>query len=352
MTQLDSGADVSSMSDAVLRVRYAEAWNLSNMHDLRVLADEARRRSLPCGVTASPVAGSEEHFQARENPGPTLAEIRRHGEVAGSQHAVGWIQRNSPGLEELESAYVTAPSSIGDVARREARDKWYGGGRMQERRVEAYEAGYVDAWRKELSREMGRQRQTASNPLEVGRGAMTEHLRLHHFHGSLRITDLTNAGKRGKKVRELVLIPKTLNDEQASAIISQAADAIMHMTYPEAVKYLEGRGEGEYSLDERELRGIDVEPPGTKISLEKKFDDGDVVKIDASPHDFMVVSSAVVQLKGKPHHRQDTLYYPMGRADGIAFYGWLKENVSKAANMTMNEIRKVWDSIGVRYNHH
>jgi hypothetical protein len=195
--------------------------------------------------------------------------------------------------------------------------------------------------------------------LDVGRSVFTEHLKLHHFHGSLRITDTQNAGKRGKKVKELTLIPKTLHDELSDKIIKQAVSSILHMNYEQAKSHLEDilkkEGHGNlFALHEQELRGIDVEPRGTTIHLEKEFPDGTIVKIESSPHDFMVVNSAVISAPGKAAHgfRQDTLYSPRSKQDGILFYGWIKDNLSKAANMTILDLTSVWDKLGVRYDYH
>lgn len=195
--------------------------------------------------------------------------------------------------------------------------------------------------------------------LEVGQGVFTQHLKLHHFHGSLRITDMTNAGKRGKKVRELTVIPKTFADDLSDKIIKQAVSSILHMTYDQAKDHLEDiltreGHENLYSLNERELRGIDVEPMGTKINLEKKFPNGEIVTIESSPHEFLIVDSVLIDAEGKAAHgfRQDTTYWPVAKKDGIAFYGWLKDNLSKAANMKMMELLKVFEQLGLRYNSH
>lgn len=196
----------------------------------------------------------------------------------------------------------------------------------------------------------------AENPLERGRGTYTPHLRLHHYTGSLRITDLENAGKRGKKVKQLSVMPKTLNDDQASEIISRVADVIVQqdLTYPQVVDYLEAAGKDEYRLEETTLRGIDVEPPGVTIHLEKKFPDGTIVTIKSSGHDFHVTHSAVIRAPGKAAdgYRQDTLYWPRAKADGILFYAWLRENVAKAAEMTLPQLEKVWDKLGARVESH
>jgi hypothetical protein len=193
--------------------------------------------------------------------------------------------------------------------------------------------------------------------LDVGQHAFTEHLKIHRFHGSVRITDMTNAGKRGKKVRELTVMPHTLNDEMADRILKQAVTSILHMNYDQAKSHLEKIKADHPELmetHERELRGIDVEPPGTTIKLEKKFPDGTIVRIQASPHDFHVTNSTVIEAPGKAAHgyRQDTLYSPVSKKDGILFYGWLKDNISKAANMTMQELTHEWDQLGLRYDYH
>ncbi len=199
--------------------------------------------------------------------------------------------------------------------------------------------------------------------LELGRETFTpQGLKFHHWHGSLSITDMTNAGKRGKKVRELRLIPDTHDDDLAIRIIQQGVNSTLHMNYDQAKAHLEqiqakypgAGGRGIFKLDEQTYRGVDVEPMGTKLELTNKFPDGAWLRISASPQDFHVTDSAVISAPGKPAHgfHQDTSYWPVKKQDGAVFYTWLKENLSKAAHMTIQDLRKVWDEIGVRWNSH
>lgn len=195
--------------------------------------------------------------------------------------------------------------------------------------------------------------------LDIGRGTFTEHLKLHRFHGSLRITDMENAGKRGKKVRELTVIAKTNDDALEDKILKQAASSILHMKYDQAKSHLESILERDdhgslFELHEVVYRGVDVEPMGTTLQLEKKFPDGSIVKIESSPHDFMVKSSTPINAPNKPAHGmyQDTSYWPAKKQDGIIFYGWLKDNLAAAGNMTIQDLFKVWADLGVRYNSH
>ncbi len=204
--------------------------------------------------------------------------------------------------------------------------------------------------------------------LDIGQGVFGDHLKIHHFSGSLKITDMDNAGKRGKKVRILSVLPAgshSADDRQTSEeLLKPLVDHILHMTYDQAKKAIEGinkensdLNEDPFNISEHEVRGIDVEPKGTVIQLQKKFPNGTIVSIKASPHDFQVSNSVVI--KGDPEnprpadgHRDDMGYWSRGRESGIVFYGWLKDNVSKAANMTMEELKKVWHELGVKFDSH
>jgi hypothetical protein len=81
------------------------------------------------------------------------AEATRRGEVAGSQHAVGWLLRNSPTSDEIESAMIGSVDSIHDVGRREAQDLFGYNGKQVELLIKAFADGYRAAWKKELMSE-------------------------------------------------------------------------------------------------------------------------------------------------------------------------------------------------------
>jgi len=193
--------------------------------------------------------------------------------------------------------------------------------------------------------------------LDIGRGVFTENLKIHRFSDSVRVTDMVNAGKRGKKVRELAIIAGYHNDALKDKILKQAITSIVHMNYDQAKAHLEKIGDthpGLFTLSETSMRGIDVEPMGTAFNLEKKFPDGEVIAIKASPHEFLVKDSKPIRAEGKPAHgmMQDTLYWNRGKESGIVFYAWMKENLSLAGNMNILELMKVWDSLGVRFDSH
>lgn len=197
--------------------------------------------------------------------------------------------------------------------------------------------------------------------LGVGRSFFTQkNLKLHHYRGVLVVTDMTNAGKRGKVVRKLNVSTSRLQEDALSEkVLSQAAESILNFDYDQAKNHLEDvlKREGHeslFTLSESTEKGVDVEPMGTTLKLEKKFPDETIVRIQSSPHEFRVTNSQVMSAPGKAMDgmRQDTAYYGRGKKDGILFYGWLKDNLSKAANMTIYDLIKVWRELGISYDQH
>jgi hypothetical protein len=171
---------------------------------------------------------------------------------------------------------------------------------------------------------------------------------------------MENAGKRGKKVRQLVVLQGTHNDAEGEPVLRQAIDITLAAKgYDDAKLNLEAflKHEGNeklYKLEERTYRGVDVEPMGTTIRLTNKSPAGGQIQIEASPNTFLVKNSTPLHAPNKPAHgfMQDTLYYPLKKQDGALFYTWLKDNIGKAAKMTMDDLRKTWNDLGVRYDSH
>jgi len=193
-------------------------------------------------------------------------------------------------------------------------------------------------------------RKRFGNVLGPGESFFTGSLKLHRFSDSLRITDMRNAGKRGKKVHDLVVVPKT---RDGGAVLQQISEAILDMDYDRAKAYLASLS-SDVELHETELRGVDVEPVSTTFRLSKTFDDGSIVGIDASPHRFQVTHSTLISAPGKAAHgyRQNTNYWQVRKKDAQLFYSWLKEHLHAAGQMTMQELRKLWDEIGVKFDSH
>jgi len=190
----------------------------------------------------------------------------------------------------------------------------------------------------------------------LGLGRTLDHgtVRIHRYRDHLRVTDLTNAGKRGKKVRSFSLQPSYAYkgddqkwlDNMATQMIRSYKDYQRMLSF---VKDVQHDYPTEISIEEYEERGIDVTPAGAKLK---------VVGVDfegtAEPKTFLLKRH--VQMThpktGKPSHWQDTLYYPAGRKDAGKFYAWAKDNLNTIKRMDMMQLRKQWDALGVNYDYH
>jgi 2'-5' RNA ligase len=186
--------------------------------------------------------------------------------------------------------------------------------------------------------------------LQVGRTFYSGSIRIHRYAGSIQVTDMTNAGKRGKRVLQLNVLPRySGSSEEIMALLDTVSEVLVRLDTTEQVeKALTAYGQ-RFNVTKSVLRGVDVEPVGTKFTI--KTNTG--LYITSSPHDFMVLNSQPMThpKTGEPMGTfQDTNYFPRKKPDAIVFYAWLKDNLAKANNLDMNGLRKVWDSLGVQYD--
>lgn len=190
--------------------------------------------------------------------------------------------------------------------------------------------------------------------LEVGRTFFSGALKIHRFAPNIRVTDMTNAGRRGKKVREMSVspgyVPSTLEEE----ILDALAEALVRTdTYEEAldaVHKVQDAYPGKVDITESVLRGVDVEPVGAKITVKTNTD----LEVTASPQDFQVIHHAPLAhpKTGVAIGFQDTSYWPRKKQDGAAFYAWLKANLAKVDRMTIQDLRDLWHDLGINYDFH
>jgi hypothetical protein len=183
-------------------------------------------------------------------------------------------------------------------------------------------------------------------------GKTFEHgtVRTHRFRGLFRITDLTNAGKRGKKVQEMAVSLGVPSD--SDPWYDNTAKMIPHAdSYGEILRLFKDlqKEDPRIRIYETELRGVDVNPGGT---TEINLTTNEGVEITALPDSFLVKSIQQFESKGKPTFQQDTLYSNVSKKDAAPFYNWLKANLSEANKMDIMGLRKLWDSLGVHYDYH
>jgi hypothetical protein len=189
--------------------------------------------------------------------------------------------------------------------------------------------------------------------IPVGRSWEHGSVLTHRYRDHFRVTDLTNAGKRGKKVKTMAFGLSTGSTSKQDAWLDEVGKALPNMSDYEQVKnygrFLKQEDPYVY-MDESELRGIDVNPGGTtKIHLTTNKG----LEITADPLEFLVKSTVLMRTpKGDGSFKQDTLYSSVSRKDAAPFYNWLKANLSEANKMDIYAMIQTWKDLGVRYNYH
>lgn len=180
--------------------------------------------------------------------------------------------------------------------------------------------------------------------LEVGKTFENEQWRIHRFRPTVRITDLTNAGKRGKKVQEITLYDLDYAPE-GLPVESMVLELVMHARRGasfdrmlQAAKEMEELGA---KLDVRELRGVDVIPGGFEQLTVK----GRGVTVEVGYKDFRVVNTddtynettCIPAIKG-------------GKKSIPAFYRWVKDNQNEVKSMSFPEVLKAMAANGIKFH--
>ncbi len=178
--------------------------------------------------------------------------------------------------------------------------------------------------------------------LDVGKTFENEKWRIHRFRPSIRITDLTNAGKRGKKVREITLYD--LDYAPNFPVESIAMELVMHArrgaNFDRMLQVAKEAEEIGAKLDVRDLRGVDVTPGGFEELTVK----GQGVLVEVGYQDFKIVntddtynlSTCIPAIKG-------------GKKSIPAFYRWVKDNQDKIRTMSFVEVVRAMKDEGIKY---
>jgi hypothetical protein len=165
-------------------------------------------------------------------------------------------------------------------------------------------------------------------------------LKLHRYRDQLMVTDLTFAGKRGKKVDRFSI----LDLDRDMAWGADVSDAIEKASSYKAALALakemleDYEGSARPSISENTLRGIDVAPAELlPITIH-----GDHVWIKATPVDF------IVRDNDDQHNMPTCIPASRGGKKSIpAFYRWLLENGTRAKKMTAQEVMKDMSDAGI-----
>lgn len=183
--------------------------------------------------------------------------------------------------------------------------------------------------------------------LSVGEKFENEAWRIHRNSMAIRVTDLTNAGKRGKKVETLSLYKKFPNAKTPLESIAmefvmnakrKASFAKMKEVAEQALEVLDDVG-----MQILVERGVDVAPGDFKpIMIE-----GEHVLVEAGFDDF-----SVKDLDDKNNEKTCTPRAEGSKKDIPVFYRWVQDNKKKILRMTYSDVITEMGKLQIEYHNY
>lgn len=186
---------------------------------------------------------------------------------------------------------------------------------------------------------------TASETLGIGDEVEIKNWRIHRYRDVLVVTDLTFAGKRGKKVQS-ISISEDFGDGSYESLYGIAEDAIVlakqGVAFDRMKSYLTDdlhMLKGKVTSYLRELRGVDVIPAGFTPVVIKTNE----FYLEVTLKDFRLVDS-------RDQNNIPTTIPAIqgGKKDIPVFYRWVKDNEAAIKRMTFRDISKAMDSLGIK----
>ena len=188
--------------------------------------------------------------------------------------------------------------------------------------------------------------------VSIGDTIETDNVRIHRFRPSIRVWDLTNAGKRGKTVdyfwaTNFDMIPQPHSEIDVERFM-RSLDLVKD--YETAVKrlklfieFVNSQVTARLEYGEERERGVDIPPAGFKpIKV-----NGKKVQIEADYSNFVVrdledqnnLPTCIPSAKG-------------GKKDVKVFFRWVSDNQSKIKNMSFSDVMDGMQKNGINYHHY
>lgn len=188
---------------------------------------------------------------------------------------------------------------------------------------------------------------TISKTLSVGDTVNLDKtmLQVQRFRPTIRVTDMTDAGKRGKKVRQFSLydLDRTGAD-QHPGFLKFVSDILGESLYFDAAlkqaKDLADQDRGP-KLEVSLLRGVDVLPMGFKAIVVDTWE----FHLEVDLNDFVI------------RDKYDQNNFPTcipaakgGKRDIPVFYRWVRDNIQAIEKMTFSQIVRDMMALGIKFH--
>lgn len=182
--------------------------------------------------------------------------------------------------------------------------------------------------------------------MKVGDTFESDFLRVHRYRDQIQVTDVVNAGKRGKKCREFSIGTRKHYQDSFSDFYDLVEKITDKTTYNEALadaKFLASKDDS-YTVYESEKRGVDVIPTSLKpfeYSNEKFYIRSDIQ------------SFTIRDLTDR--HNEPTCISTDNRTGvrGVKkLYDYLTKNSEKIKDMDFNQVTSLVSDLGIGYHHY
>lgn len=173
--------------------------------------------------------------------------------------------------------------------------------------------------------------------LSVGETFENESWRVHRFADSIRVTHLVNAGRRGKRCVEFVVIGGPAMESQAMEFVMLAKRGADFGRMDQAMREAKEVGA---SVDDRILKGVDVKPG----NFQKLFVRGANVTIEADYDSYSV--------QDINDDNNEPTCIARGKKSVYLFYRWVKDNARAIAAMTMSQVMTAMKQNGIDYHYY
>ena len=173
--------------------------------------------------------------------------------------------------------------------------------------------------------------------LSVGETFENDSWRIHRYMDSIRITHLVNAGKRGKRCMEFVVVGAAGPESTAMEFVMLAKRG---SDFNRMKKSIDEAVEVGAKLYENILRGVDVKPG----NFQKVFVRGAHVTIEADYDSYSV--------KDINDENNEPTCIAQGKKSVYLFYRWVKDNARAVAAMTMSQVMTAMKSNGIEFHYY
>lgn len=160
--------------------------------------------------------------------------------------------------------------------------------------------------------------------------------RVHRFHGSIVVTELAGAGRRGKRCREIVVRSEEIGLE--SIAMEYEHLAVRGVAWERMLRASAEHAEIGAETHLQKLRGVDVQPAGEREVKVR----GAYIAVESSPREFIVRCL-------RDTNNEPCLMSPAKRTKSAAaaFYRWAVANEARLETMRFEDVAREISQAGI-----